>query len=62
VWIANHDDFAVQAVIPISRHWGPDEAGDGDWMPDLEMAEEQSSEERWRPIPNFLMLRARKDR
>ena len=31
-------------------------------MPNLEMAADQPSEERWRRIPNFLMLRARKDR
>jgi len=31
-------------------------------MPDITMAAEQPSEERWRRIPNFLMLRARKDR
>jgi hypothetical protein len=30
--------------------------------PDLEMAADQPSEERWRRIPNLLMLRARKDR
>lgn len=30
-------------------------------MPDPAMAAEQPSEERWRRIPNFLMLRARKD-
>jgi hypothetical protein len=31
-------------------------------MPDLATATEQPSEEPWRRIPNFLMLRARKDR
>jgi hypothetical protein len=31
-------------------------------MPNLEMAAHQPSEERWRRIPNLLMLRARKDR
>jgi SAM-dependent methyltransferase len=31
-------------------------------MPDLEMAAEQPSKDRWRRIQNFLMLRARKDR
>lgn len=31
VWTFTHDDFAADAVIDFSRHWGSDEAGDGDW-------------------------------
>jgi hypothetical protein len=30
-WTVNQDDFAKDAFIEFSRHWGSDEAGDGDW-------------------------------